>query len=163
MLKFLYRTEERIAMAFFAVTVTFVLCGAIGRTSGHPIIWAVDLAQALFAWTCVLGADIALKNKGHIIIDIVVRTLPGKIQTFLSYCWYIAIAIFLGMLIWLGYKLTIVNTQRLMGDTNISYAWVTASIPVGAALMLITTLNRLYNFVTGNEPTSIQGKDGEAL
>ncbi len=163
MQNFLYRIEERVAMAFFAVTVTLVLCGAIGRTSGYPVTWAVDLAQALFAWSCVLGADIALKNKGHIVIDIAVRPLPPQIQTVLSYAWQIAIALFLGMLIWLGYKLTVVNTQRILGDTPISYAWVTASIPVGSALMLITTLNRLYNFMAGKEATSIRGKDGEAL
>ena len=163
MSKFLYLIEEKIAMSFFAVTVSLVLLGAIGRTAGHPLTWAVDLAQALFAWSCVLGADIALKNKGHIVIDIAVRRLPPPIQTFLSYLWQFAIAAFLGLLVWLGIKLTAMNTERVLGDLDVSYAWVTASIPVGAALMLVTTLARLKNFLSGKENTCIQGRDGEAL
>jgi TRAP-type C4-dicarboxylate transport system permease small subunit len=161
--KLLYVIEERVAMAFFGVTVALVFLGAISRTVGTPLTWAVELAQALFAWTCVLGADIALKNKGHIVIDILVRAMPLKLQTFLSYLWQIAIAIFLGLLVWLGIKLTMINTQRVLGELTISYAWITASIPAGAALMLISTLTRLFNFISGKEATSIQGHDGEAL
>jgi TRAP-type C4-dicarboxylate transport system permease small subunit len=163
MQKLLYLIEERIAMAFFAATVTLVLVGAIGRTAGTPVTWAVELAQALFAWSCVLGADIALKNKGHIVIDIAVRKLPGPLQTVLSYLWQIAIAVFLCLLIWLGIKLTRINTQRVLGDLQISYAWVTASIPAGAALMLVSTVTRFFDYLGGKEATTIQGRDGEAL
>jgi TRAP-type C4-dicarboxylate transport system permease small subunit len=163
MQKLLYFIEERVAMAFFAATVTLVLVGAIGRTAGTPVTWAVELAQALFAWTCVLGADIALKNRGHIVIDIAVRKLPESLQTFLSYLWQIAIAIFLGLLIWLGIKLTKINTQRVLGDLQISYAWVTASIPAGAALMLASTVMRFADYLSGKEAPHIAGRDGEAL
>jgi TRAP-type C4-dicarboxylate transport system permease small subunit len=161
--RLLYVIEERVAMAFFAVTVGLVFLGAVSRTAGTPLTWAVELAQALFAWTCVLGADIAMKNKGHIVIDIAVRPMPQGLQTFFSYLWQIAIALFLGLLVWLGIKLTMINTQRVLGDLTISYAWITASIPTGAALMLISTITRLFNFISGKEATSLQGHDGEAL
>lgn len=163
MSKFLYLAEERLGMLLFGSTVALVLLGAIGRTAGTPMTWAVDLAQALFAWACVFGADVALKNKGHIVIDIAVRPLPKPIQTILSYAWQIVIAVFLGLLIWLGIKLTLINTQRALGDLGVSYAWVTASIPVGSALMLISTLSRLSQFICGKEPTTIEGHDGDAL
>jgi TRAP-type C4-dicarboxylate transport system permease small subunit len=163
MYKLLYVIEERIAMTLFAVTVALVLLGAVSRTAGTPLTWAVELAQALFAWTCVLGADIALKNKAHIVIDIAVRPMPQKLQTFLSYLWQIAIALFLALLVWLGVRLTMINTQRVLGDLTISYAWVTASIPAGAALMLISTIARLLGFISGKEASSIEGHDGDAI
>jgi TRAP-type C4-dicarboxylate transport system permease small subunit len=163
MAKFLYVVEERLAMLLFAAVVILVLVGAVGRTSGAPQTWSIDLAQALFAWCCMFGADIALKNRGHIVIDIAVARLPKGIQTFLSYLWYVVIAVFLGLLAYLGTKLTLINTQRELGDLGVSYGWVTASIPAGAALMLISTLTRLINFITGKEATSIQGHDGDAL
>ena len=163
MLNFLYKTEEWLAMALFAATVALVLVGAVGRSAGAPQTWSVDLAQALFAWCCVLGADIALKNRSHIVIDIAVHPMPKAVQSFLSYLWNIVIALFLGLLVYLGVKLTLINTQRELGDLGVSYAWVTASIPAGAFLMLISTLSRLANFVAGKEATTIQGHDGDAL
>lgn len=155
--------EERLAMAFFAATSIFVLIGAITRTVGSPVIWAVDLAQLSFAWSCVLGADLALKKNAHIEIDIVVRHFSTTTRKNLAIVWLIAIAAFLAMLTWYGTQLTLMNTERVLGDVGISYSWVTACIPTGCALMLATTLKRLYRGITGRERFSLEGHDGTVI
>ena len=155
--------EERLAMAFFAGTSIFVLIGAVTRTLGSPVIWAVDLAQLCFAWACVLGADLALKKNAHIEIDIVVRHFSVAARRYLSILWMIAISAFLAMLTWYGTQLTLMNTERVLGDVGISYSWVTACIPTGCALMLVTTLNRLYRGITGRERLSLDGHDGTVI
>lgn len=150
-------------MAFFAGTSIFVLIGAITRTAGSPVIWAVDLAQLCFAWACVLGADLALKKNAHIEIDIVVRHFSTATRRNLAIVWMIAIAAFLAMLTWYGTRLTLMNTERVLGDVGISYSWVTAAIPTGCALMLATTLKRLYRGLTGRERLSLEGHDGTVI
>ncbi len=155
--------EERLAMAFFAGTSIFVLIGAITRTVGSPVIWAVDLAQLCFAWACVLGADLALKKNAHIEIDIVVRYFSMAARRNLAIVWMVAIAAFLSMLTWYGTQLTLMNTERILGDVGISYSWVTACIPTGCALMLATTLKRLYRGLTGRERLSLEGHDGTVI
>jgi TRAP-type transport system small permease protein len=155
--------EERLAMAFFAGTSFFVFVGAVTRTVGMPVIWAVDLAQLAFVWACVLGADLAMKNNAHIEIDIVVRYFPGHIRRKIAIVWLFAIAAFLTMLIWYGTNLTLMNKERELGDVGISYSWVTGAIPVGCALMLATTLRRLYRGLTGRETLSLEGHDGTVI
>ncbi|WP_305075698.1 TRAP transporter small permease [Propionivibrio sp.] len=155
--------EERLAMAFFAGTSIFVLIGAITRTAGSPVIWAVDLAQLCFAWACVLGADLALKKNAHIEIDIVIRNFSVTARRYLAIIWLIAIAAFLAMLTWYGTQLTLMNTERVLGDVGISYSWVTGAIPTGCALMLATTLKRLYRGMTGRERLSLEGHDGTVI
>jgi TRAP-type C4-dicarboxylate transport system permease small subunit len=155
--------EERLAMAFFAGTSIFVLIGAITRTAGSPVIWAVDLAQLCFAWACVLGADLALKKNAHIEIDIVIRSFSVTARRYLAIIWLIAIAAFLAMLTWYGTQLTLMNTERVLGDVGISYSWVTGAIPTGCALMLATTLKRLYRGMTGRERLSLEGHDGTVI
>ncbi|MDQ8020294.1 MAG: TRAP transporter small permease [Moraxellaceae bacterium] len=159
----LYKLEEGLAMAFFAGTCFMVFLGAVSRTVGSPLIWSVDVAQLLFAWSCALGADIALKHGNHVVIDIFTRRLPEKLQVFLAVLWQVLILVFLGLLIWFGMKLTLLNTQRSLGDVGISYAWVTVTVPVGAALMAITTLGRLCRCAMGQERILIQGHDGDAI
>ena len=163
MANILFKLEERLAMAFFAATSILVLIGAATRTAGSPVIWAVDLAQLSFAWACVLGADLALKKNIHIEIDIVIKHFSRSVRKFLAIVWMIAIAIFLAFLIWYGAKLTLQNVERLLGDVGISYSWVTGSIPVGALLMLITTVTRLYRGLTGRETLSLEGHDGTVM
>lgn len=159
----LFKLEERVAMAFFAGTSIFVLIGAVTRTVGSPVIWAVDLAQLSFAWACVLGADLAMKKKAHIEIDILARHFPARVQRALAVLWLVAIAAFLAMLTWYGTTLTLLNMERVLGDVGISYSWVTAAIPAGCLLMLCTTLARLWRGLTGREALILEGRDGTVI
>jgi TRAP-type C4-dicarboxylate transport system permease small subunit len=157
------KLEERLAMAFFAGTSFFVLIGAFTRTIGYPLIWAVDLAQLSFVWACMLGADLAMKKNAHIEIDIVVRYFSAATRRLIAIVWLIAIAAFLSMLVWYGSRLTLMNMERELGDVGISYSWVTSAIPAGCALMLATTLRRLYLGLTGRETLSLEGHDGTVI
>lgn len=150
-------------MAFFAATSFFVFIGAATRTAGSPVIWAVDLAQLCFAWACVLGADLALKKNIHIEIDILIRHFSRRARKFLAIVWLILIAVFLAFLVWFGTELTLQNVERVLGDVGISYSWVTGCIPVGALLMLMTTVTRLWRGLTGREVLSLEGHDGTAI
>ncbi len=163
MASFLFKLEERLAMAFFAGTSIFVLIGAATRTAGSPVIWAVDLAQLSFVWACVLGADLAMKKGQHIEIDILVRYFPDKARQVIATVWQIAIAAFLAMLVWYGVGLTTMNVERELGDVGISYSWVTGAIPVGCFLMLCTTLTRLWQAFTGRAALTLQGTDGKVI
>ncbi len=151
-----FKLEERLAMTFFAATSVFVLIGAVTRTAGFPVIWAVDLAQLSFAWACVLGADLALKKNTHIEIDIVIRKFPRQVRKALAVVWLVAIVFFLCFLVWYGTKLT-------LQDVGISYSWVTGCIPVGALLMLLTAVTRLWRGLTGREVLSLEGHDGTVI
>lgn len=159
----LIKQEERLAMAFFACTSAFVLVGAVTRTLGSPVIWAVDLAQLSFVWACVLGADLAMKKNAHIEIDILVRHFSPQTRRVIAIIWLFAIAGFLAMLIWYGVDLTLMNKERELGDVGISYSWVTSAIPAGCTLMLATTLRRLYRGLTGQETLSLEGHDGTVI
>ncbi len=159
----LVELEERLAMAFFAATSLLVLIGAASRTIGHPLVWSVDMAQMCFAWACVLGADLALKKNVHIEIDILVRHFPIGFRRFLAVLWLVAMSAFLAMLVWYGIDLTLMNTERELGDVGISYSWVTSSIPTGCALMLATCVKRLYMSLTGREKLSLEGHDGTVI
>jgi len=155
--------EVFLAKLFFAATAILVLIGAVTRTAGHPAIWSVDLAQAAFAWASVLGADIALRRNAHIEIDMLVRRFPLAARRTLAAAWLVLMTVFLAVLVYYGTQLTLLNVERLMGDAGLSYAWVTAALPAGAFLMLITTLNRLWRGLTGREVLSLEGRDGTVL
>ena len=159
----LYKVEESLAMAFFGCTSFFVLIGAVTRTAGSPVIWAIDLAQLSFVWACMLGADLALKKNAHIEIDILVRYFPAGVRKALAVTWLVAIVAFLAMLTWYGANLTAMNVERELGDIGISYSWVTGAIPAGCALMLCTALARLYRGLTGRETLSLEGHDGTVI
>jgi TRAP-type C4-dicarboxylate transport system permease small subunit len=146
LLDLIARGEDLLARAFLAACATLVFVAAISRALGAPVLWAIDVAMLLFIWCSFFGADAALRKKQHIIIDVIVRLFPQKAQRALLIAhWTIMIA-FLLTLVVLGVELTTLNVQRPMGDTEMSYAFVTAAVPAGSLLMALTATRQLIEF-----------------
>lgn len=142
----LARGEEFVARLCLAGCSALVFVAAVSRAFGSPVLWAIDVAMLLFIWCAFLGADAALRAHQHIIIDIVVRLLPQRMQRALLIAHWIIMVTFLGTLVVLGIELTLLNWQRPMGDTEISYAYVTAAVPIGSLLMAFTAMRQLVEF-----------------
>jgi TRAP-type C4-dicarboxylate transport system permease small subunit len=147
------RVEDVLSKALLAGCALLVFVAAVTRAFGSPVIWAIDVAMLLFIWCAFLGADKALRRRQHIIIDIVVRHFPQPLQRALLIVHWAVIVAFLGALVVLGVELTLLNVQRPMGDTEISYAWVTSAVPGGALLLLVTALTQLVGFVRNRDVT----------
>jgi TRAP-type C4-dicarboxylate transport system permease small subunit len=142
----LRRAEDVAARACLAGCSILVFVAAVSRALGSPILWAIDVAMLLFIWCSFLGADAALRAKQHIIIDIVVRMFPQRVQRALLIAHWTLIVAFLLTLVVLGTELTMLNVERPMGDTEISYAYVTAAVPIGSLLMAFTAMRQLVEF-----------------
>jgi len=142
----LARGEEIVARLCLAGCAALVFVAAVSRAFGSPVLWAIDIAMLLFIWCAFLGADAALRAHQHIIIDIVVRLLPQRVQRALLIAHWSIMVAFLLTLVVLGTELTLLNWQRPMGDTEISYAFVTAAVPAGSLLLAITAARQLVGY-----------------
>lgn len=143
MLRRLAQFEFFVASALLGVIVVLVFSAAVMRSFGRPLIWSVDMAQLLFIWLCFIGATRAMREKAHLGIDLVVRRLGRQRRFLLELAVSAVILAFLAALAIEGYKLTILNRQRLFGDSGLSYAWVTSAVPVGCVMLAIALLNNI--------------------
>ena len=131
MLKRLAQLELAICFALLAGITGLVFTASIMRFFGHPLIWSVDMAQLLFVWLCFFGAARAMRQKGHIGIDLLVSWLPHRNRLAIEAVLAGIILVFLAMLAIEGVKLALQNWQRTFGDSGLSYAWVTLAVPAG--------------------------------
>jgi len=139
----LSRVEELISRALLALLVLLVFVPAVSRTFNRPIIWSIEIAQLLFAWLAFLGANQAMRAGAHIGVDVLTRNLPPRIRQAVAVFNLGLIAAFLAALLWYGVELTFVSVDRRFMTTNLSFAFATVAAPLGAALLLLTTLGRL--------------------
>ncbi|AXR08079.1 TRAP transporter small permease [Salinimonas sediminis] len=144
-MKLLNQIERLLCVILLAAIVGLVFMAAIMRTFGVPVIWSVDVAQMLFAWLAMLAADQTFKHSEHAAVDIITRRLQPRAQQAFSNLFDILMISVLGLLLWFGIVLFGANPDRTLGSTSISYQWVTLAVPVGAALMIITLLQRLLS------------------
>lgn len=140
MLKRFEQIEFAIAGGILALITVMVFAAAFMRFFGHPLIWSVDLAQLLFIWLCFLGAVRAMREKGHLGVDIFIRKLPYLPRLAVETAVTFLVIGFLTMLAIEGTKLTMLNHQRVYGDSGLSYGLVTIAVPVGCLMLSIALL-----------------------
>ena len=133
--------EAFVAAAFLVLMVVLIFAGGVARLFAHPINWAVDAATCLFAWACFLCADVAWRKNSLMSIELLTSRLPANLQSACRMVNYFIIAAFLlyaiGMGVWLSW---ISRARSFQGIPEVSYSWVTMSMPAGAVLLLITTI-----------------------
>lgn len=133
--------EAFIAAAFLVLMVGLIFMGGVMRVLGHPINWSTDAATAFFAWACFLCADIAWRKNSLMSIELVVERLPAVLRKACRLFNYLVISAFLLYVIGMGTWLSWISRARsFQGIPEVSYSWVTMSMPVGGVLLLATTL-----------------------
>ncbi len=140
----LLRAEAILAGTLLLLMVGLIFAGGVARMMHSPINWTIDFATCFFAWACFLCADIAWRKDALMSIDVIKARLPDGARRLLQIVNYMIIMAFLGVGIYAGLWLAWTSRARsFQGIPGISYSWVTMSLPVGALLLLITTIVKL--------------------
>lgn len=137
--------EQALALLALIGTVAAVLTAGIGRSIGAPVTSAPQFAQLFLIWTCMLGADLAMKRGETIRVSALPDLLPPSGRRLLSLLSLALMLPFLGFLAYLGWDLAIGNWQRELGGSGLSYGLVTLALPVGAALLALTLVRRVLS------------------
>jgi TRAP-type C4-dicarboxylate transport system permease small subunit len=146
--EFLYKIEMAFAKYALLLLALLVFAAAVARTIRHPINWAIDLATFLFAWCVFIGGDIAMRKDKLFSISLLTGKLSDKGQLRMMALNYAIILAFLVGMAYFGVKLAIFTHRRtFQGIPGFSYTWVTLSVPVGCALMAVTSVHKIREFL----------------
>ena len=145
------RIEDIIVGLGFATIVILTFMNAVLRYCGTPIIIADDTCLLLFSWTAFLGADVAMRYSRLVGMDILVSKLSPKVQKILQIVVYVIMISILAILLKGGLAIIKTNGARpfnTLAAFGINYGAVTASLPVGSAMMILTCITKIYKIVT---------------
>lgn len=141
--------ERGAAMALLAVLLVLVVLSSASRYLGHPVIWSIELTQALFVWLCVLAGDITLQRHGHFSIDLLASLLPPGARLALDLLDCALVAALLGVFVYYGWTFAQLTGMRPLPILGVTSAVATAALPVGFALMLVTTAEQALARISG--------------
>mgnify|MGYP006286687539 CR=1 FL=1 len=135
--------QEKLGKLIFALIIVLVFSSALLRFIGISIAWSMEIAQLFFGWITFIGADLALRQKEHIGIEIIVNSFPDKLEKIIYYLHYVIMIVFLAFIMYYGFDLAISNWSRSFNTINLSYSYATMSVAIGSLLMLRTIVERL--------------------
>lgn len=134
--------EELLASSLLCLISVLVFISAVARTVGRPINWAQDVSLLAFAWLTFIGSDVLARSGKLINIDMLIYKLPKGAQKIVGVVFDFMILVFLVTLLYFGTILVSQSWLRVFNTLNLSYAWCTMSVPVGAFLLLTSMIGR---------------------
>ena len=152
---------ETVVAGFCLVTSTvLIFFAAVVRSFRRPINWSVDISLFLFAWAVFFSADVAFRHSNLVSLDFLHEVLPAPVSRWLRAALYSVIIVFLGALVYFGVILAHRSRARaFQGIPQISYSWISLSLPVGALLILRSALEKLAELF---RPRETPGDNQEA-
>lgn len=134
---FIIRITHYVAAAMLAIAVFLVFYQVLTRfILNDAAVWSEVLARAVIVWGVFLIMGPAIRYGKMIPIDVLRSLLPQDKQIWIIRIVTAAIALFLCILIWYGYKMTLRVMNQQVAMLNVSVAWFYVSIPIGAVLAL---------------------------
>lgn len=111
-----------------------------------PMVYGEQLACYLMIWMSMVAASLALRQGGHMALDIVQKKVPEKARLVLVIITHLSVMFFLVMMTIYGFKhCWTVRLQRSPVVFNISMAWPYLAIPVGGVFMIIQHIEVILN------------------
>lgn len=139
------RVVEMVSAGMMAVMVTVIFLQVVFRSVIKSAIpWSEELARYLMVWITFLGAATAVKRKGHIGVEALVRFLPpaGK-KAALLLAGALSIIFFVSITV-LGYGILEIVKPQLSPAMELSMAVPYSAIFTSGLLMLLYSF---YDFL----------------
>ena len=106
----------------------------------QPLHWSEELARYLFVWISILGAALSVQKRGHFGMDFFFKMLPAKGRRYLIFLIYLLMGVVVLVILVQGIFLVQKTAAQQSPAMEISMGWAYASLPAGAALMVIHLL-----------------------
>lgn len=117
---------------------------------GSPFVWSEELARYLLIWTTFIGVSLAVREGGHISVDLVPAIFGARSIRFFSALSLTGSLIFFVCMVWYSIPLT----RRIQGIGQLSpglgiQMWIVyAAVPIGFTLAALRSVQALWRMFT---------------
>jgi TRAP-type C4-dicarboxylate transport system permease small subunit len=142
LLKSLTKVFERLLVLLIAFQASLLILSVFFRyVLNSPIVWCDEIVRYSLVWITFAGAPLATRDGKHILVDVIDTVLPEKGRKISNWFVDLVVIAFMAFVIYYGIRMTDFQRGRF-GETLtwLSYSYVYASIPIGAAVTILFTV-----------------------
>jgi TRAP-type C4-dicarboxylate transport system permease small subunit len=107
--------------------------------TGAALSWTYSLARLFVPWIAMLSITVAFRRGEHVAMAILVRVLPQRLATVVSYANLVIIGALALLLVWFGWQFFISSTHYNMVSDQIQVhqRFVAACVPLTGLILLV--------------------------
>ncbi|MFA0442115.1 hypothetical protein BCU70_01750 [Vibrio sp. 10N.286.49.C2] len=133
---------EKTTMILFFIMVTSVIIQVGGRyIFNYSIAWTTELATFSQVWLVILGAGIAVKDKMHAGVDVLIAKLSCRSQVIISYIVLSLCLAFLLITLWGTQQLLVIGSIQTSPALGVSMKYVYMVMPVGLSYIILELIS----------------------
>jgi len=143
-------------IAFTAVFFRFVL--------NDPLSWSEEAARYMMAWVTFMGAGLAMGQRRHIGVTLIVSKFPERMRLFLNLTAEVVILLFLGLIAWQGAILVWDLKTQVSPAMHFPMIIPYLSVPAGCLYMALQVVKLMFEKTTGTlstADTELAADDGD--
>lgn len=146
----------KVLMAALIAAMVVLIGSQVGfrYVLNEPLAWTEEVARHLMIWAGLLGAAVAYRHKGHLGMDILVMHLSKPWRRGVEMILQVLSIGFFGILVIHGIFLVERTMRQFSSAIRIPMGYIYASIPAGAALILLFAMERIVRVWSDQEDTS---------
>lgn len=133
-----------------AAMVAVIFVQVIARYAlSDSLSWSEEVGRYLFVWMTFLGAALAVRNRLHVSLDMLVTRLPPGGQRI---CWVISYAsmfVFTLILIYGGYAFVLRGSRQTSAALQMPMQYVYLVLPVSGLLILFYLFRNFFRDMSG--------------
>jgi len=109
--------------------------------------WSEEAGRYIFVWMTFLGAAMAVRDRQHVSLDLVLKSLPYSLQKLLIMVSYISMLIFTAVVIYGGVKFVARGSSQISSALEIPMHYVYIVLPLGGILIFAYLIKNFYEDV----------------
>lgn len=127
-----------VAISLMVAMIALIFCQILGRyVFNYSISWSEEAATFVQVWLVMLGAGIAMRNRQHVGIDMLIRRCPLSVQRVVKGAGFLLAAWFLLVVIVGSAKLLTLGMIVMSPALQVPLAVPYLALPVGMAYFLL--------------------------
>lgn len=133
-----------------AVIASILIAAVVFRYGlNSALSWAEESSKYLMVWLTFLGTPIALRNFGHINIDLLLKVLPPRLQQFFYLLVSLIICFTMAIIFLKGMSFAEMGARQVASSFNISMWYMYIAVPIGAALTILVAIEQALLSLVG--------------
>lgn len=137
----LNRGIEALSAGALAVMTALVLIQVFYRyVLKDPLTVTQEVSVYAMVWVVMLGSTIAVRNRTHIAVSLVVDKMPPALRRGVMALGYCIILAFWGIMLVQGWNVADRAMLQISPSSGIPVGWVMLAIPLSAAVSILYTL-----------------------
>jgi TRAP-type C4-dicarboxylate transport system permease small subunit len=138
MLSILDRALKRVLWLLVAVLTASVFFQVLLRfVFKYPLPWTEEVSRIAFVYSIFVGATIAVREKSHLNIDVILVLLPKGIARAITLLGSVLVGIFLGFVTWEGIAFVRATGVQMTPVMQVPFRHLYLVVPISGVLMLL--------------------------